>query len=73
MHEVSGHECIGVGQELANYIMGPAVNQKRTERDAMLMSSYMLEKVKNHVPGSWWGIRFVAMQKGWVYQGYRRI
>jgi hypothetical protein len=63
IHEVSGHECIGVGQELANYIMGPAVYQERTEHDAMLMVSYMLEKVKNHVPGCGGASRFIAMQK----------
>ncbi len=61
-HEVTGHECIGIGQELAQYIMGPALNQERTEQEAMLLASHMLEKVKNHVPGCGGASRFLAMQ-----------
>jgi hypothetical protein len=62
MHEVTGHVCIGVEQELAQYILGPAVSQGRTEREATLTAAYMLNKVKEHVPGCGGMSQFVAMR-----------
>jgi hypothetical protein len=71
MHEVQSHECIGIGQELAQYVLSSASLRKHAEgfdanlgeRQASVAASYMLAKVKDHVPGCGGLSRFLAVRK----------
>jgi 20S proteasome alpha/beta subunit len=51
MTEVDGLECIGIGQDLAQYIIKPSYYPRMTEREVMILTAYALARVKEFVPG----------------------
>jgi hypothetical protein len=51
MHEVAGYDCIGSGDYLGHYIIGPHFTQWLDERKALSLSSLMLAGVKGYVEG----------------------
>jgi hypothetical protein len=44
-------ECIGIGRNLADYLIRPALREDMGEDDVLLLASYTLALIKNHVPG----------------------
>lgn len=62
LRRVIGHECLGIGQDLAQFLIAPAVTEDRNEHETLLLASYMLAKVKEHVPGCGGPSQFLAMR-----------
>lgn len=51
MSEVEGGlECIGIGQDLAQYIIKPSYYPRMTEREVSILSAYALARAKEFVP-----------------------
>jgi 20S proteasome alpha/beta subunit len=50
-HEVEGLECIGVGQDVAQYIIKPSYYPRMSEQEALIVSTYALARAKEFVPG----------------------
>lgn len=63
LREVStGHQCIGMGQELGHYLAGLSFAPNMREQDALLLAAYMLARVKDHVPGCGGPSQFLALR-----------
>lgn len=44
-------EAIGIGKELAHYLVGPTYHPFMEEPEAIRLASYMLTRIKSYVPG----------------------
>jgi 20S proteasome alpha/beta subunit len=50
MLEVDGEECLGVGQDIAQYIIKPSYYQRMSEGEALILSTHALACAKRFAP-----------------------
>ena len=62
VRSVVDSECIGIGRDLANYLVRPWYQPGMTESDALLLAAYMLSQVKRHVPGCGGQSQFLSIR-----------
>ncbi|MGA8598522.1 MAG: hypothetical protein WB676_27710 [Bryobacteraceae bacterium] len=61
-------ECIGIGRDLAHYLLTLSAHDSMDERRALMLATYVLTKVKDHVPGCGGTSHLLVMRNdGFVY------
>jgi 20S proteasome alpha/beta subunit len=51
VRSVLDYECLGIGRDLAHYLVRPSFKTSMSKQQASVLASYMLAIVKNNVPG----------------------
>lgn len=62
LRSIVDSECIGIGRDLANYVIRPSHVPDISEGEATLLAAYTLARVKRHVPGCGGTSQFLAMR-----------
>ncbi|MBV9762597.1 MAG: hypothetical protein JO340_18700 [Acidobacteriaceae bacterium] len=65
----AGYECIGIGKDLATYLLAPSfVTGIQSEADALIIAAYMLARVKNSVSGCGGSSQLLVMRNDGTFE-----
>lgn len=63
MRPVLDFECVGIGKDLAHYLVSTTYTTSLSEDNTIRLASYMMNRVKNYVPGCGGPSTFLVIRK----------